>query len=111
MVVTENSVPKYDCTGEQGWRQEFPDREAGLECPLKYQSILFINPWIFNIVVLTEQCRKILEGFLVGYRAEKCHFLDKFGRILGLKRSLAVCTTVVQLGILRLSKRNSIKRV
>ena len=26
---------------------------------------------------LTEQCRKILQGFLVGKRAEKCHFLGE----------------------------------
>ena len=43
---------------------------------------------------------KDLEGFLVEYRAEKCHFLGEFSRISGSKRSPAVCTTVVQLGIL-----------
>ena len=56
----------------------------------------------YIISSLTEQCPKILEGFLVGYKAEKCHFLGEFSRISGFKRSLAVCTTVVQLGILRL---------
>ena len=34
-----------------------------------------------------------------------CHFLGKFSRISGSKRSLAVCTTVVQLGILRLTRK------
>ena len=57
-----------------------------------------------NIILLTKQCRKILEGFLVGKRAEKCHFLGEFSRISGSKRLPAVCTTEVQLGILRLIK-------
>ena len=62
------------------------------------------NIYIPMALPLTEQCPKIIEGFLVGYRAEKCHFLGEFSRISGLKRSLAVCTTVVQLGILRLNQ-------
>ena len=33
---------------------------------------------------------------------EKCHFLGEFSRISGSRKSLAVCTTVVQLGILPL---------
>ena len=39
---------------------------------------------------------------MVGYRAEKRHSLGEFSRISGLKASFAVCTTVVQLGILQL---------
>ena len=41
--------------------------------------------------------------------AEKCHLLGEYSRISGSKRSLAVCTTVVQLGILRLSERTTVK--
>ena len=50
-------------------------------------------------LLLTEQCRKILKGF---YSDKRCHYLGEFSRISGSKRSLAVCTTVVQFGILRL---------
>ena len=34
--------------------------------------------------------------------SEKCHLFGEFSRISGLKKSFAVCTTVVQSGILRL---------
>ena len=35
-------------------------------------------------------------------KGKKCHLLGEFSPILGSKRLVAVCTTVVQLGILRL---------
>ena len=73
-----------------------------MKCLLWYSKCYNVITVVQNLC-LTVQCRKTLEGFLVGYRAEKCHFLGEFGRILGSKRSLAVCTTVVQLGILRLT--------
>ena len=41
-------------------------------------------------------------SFFSRIQAEKCHFLGEFSRISGSYRSLAICTTVVQLGILRL---------
>ena len=54
---------------------------------------------------LTEQCRKIFEGFSVKYRAEKCHFWRIQSNFGFSQRLLAVCTTVVQLGILLLNRR------
>ena len=38
--------------------------------------------------------------------AEKCHFSGEFSKISSSKRSLDVCTTVVQLGIFRLMVQN-----
>ena len=50
---------------------------------------------------LTKQCERF-GRFFSRIKGQKCHFFGEFSRIAALKRSLAVCTTVVQLGILRL---------
>ena len=65
-------------------------------CGLKVQIISTDN------YHLTEQCRKIFGAFF-RIKARKVSFVGRIFRISGVKRSFAVCTTVVQLGILQLN--------
>ena len=61
-----------------------------------------------HVALVTEECPKHFEDFIVRIRAKNSKFPGKFGSISGSKRSLSLCNTVLHFGILWLREMTSV---